>query len=637
MMRSVKNFSLVLVGVVLGTAAATAVVPYIKGQLGMMGMSGDSAAMEMQDSDAQEPLYWVAPMDPNYQRDKPGLSPMGMELVPFYAEPVKSKPKEPLYWVAPMDPNFRKDKPGLSPMGMDLVPFYGDDGGDESGPGTIRISSEVVNNLGVRTAPARVSQLSLQVNTVGYVQYNQDEMVHVHPRVEGWLEKVYVKSAGETVEKGQPLYELYSPELVNAQEELLFAFSRKDRRLIKAAERRLSALQVPDAAVKRLKKTRKVVQTVTFYAPMSGVVENFAMQEGFFVKPGKMLMSIASLDEVWIEAEVFERQASLVKQGAPVTIKLDYLPGKIWQGKVDYVYPALDKMNRTLRVRIRFPNPGLVLKPNMYAEVVISNLSEKQVLNIPREALIRVGNSDRVVLGLGEGRYKSVNVVAGRHDGSRVEILEGIAESELVVTSAQFLLDSESSKTSDFKRMHQPDSAMAAMDNMQMNMSGASSTEMLKTEMMNAEAGKGNSMSAGMNMQSASDMPNWIVMKSGLEYSQSQEMKMKKTGMMTAENMPVSAGNSDVEDMPANRVWTTARINKLLSNGRRVNVKHAAIEAWSWPSMNMDLGLADDVSSKELQLGMRIAIEITKTDAGLYVISDVELLDNIGLSAAQEK
>ena len=389
------------------------------------------------------------------------------------------------------------------------------------------------------------------------------------------------------LKKNQPLYELYSPGLVNAQEELLFALSRKDRRLIKAAERRLSALQVPDAAVKKLKKIRKVVQTVTFYAPMSGVVENFAMQEGFFVKPGKMLMSIASLDEVWIEAEVFERQASLVKQGASVTIKLDYLPGKTWQGKVDYVYPALDKVNRTLRVRIRFPNPDLVLKPNMYAEVVISSLSEKPVLNIPREALIRVEDSDRVVLGLGEGRYKSVNVVAGRHDGNRVEILEGIAESELVVTSAQFLLDSESSKTSDFKRMHQPDSMMAAMDNMQMNISGANSTDVVNTDMMNADMGKD---SVSMNMQSATDMPNWITMKAGIESSQTQDMVMKGSDMMKVENQPMSAGKVDVQAMPANKVWTTAKINKLLSNGRRVNLKHAVIEAWNWPSMNMDLG-----------------------------------------------
>lgn len=564
MMRAVKNFSLVLVGAVLGTAAATAVVPYVKSQFGMADMAGDSS------SDTQEPLYWVAPMDPNYRRDKPGLSPMGMELVPFYAEEKASKPKEPLYWVAPMDPNFRKDKPGLSPMGMDLVPFYGDEGGGDSGPGTVSISSEVVNNLGVRTASAMVSPLEFKVNTVGYVQYNQDEMVHVHPRVEGWLEKVYVKSAGETVAKDQPLYELYSPELVNAQEELLFALSRKDRRLIRAAERRLSALQVPEAAVKALKKTRKVVQTVTFHAPMSGVVENFAMQEGFFVKPGKMLMSIASLDEVWIEAEVFERQANLVKQGAPVTIRLDYLPGKIWQGKVDYVYPALDKMNRTLRVRIRFPNPDLMLKPNMYAQVVIGNLADKPVLNIPREALIRVGDSDRVVLALGEGRYKSVNVVAGRNDGNRVEILEGIGENEQVVTSAQFLLDSESSKTSDFKRMHQPAS-----------------------------------MSADMKMNMSND----------------------------GQTMPVSMAS----EAPATKIWATARVNKLLANGRRVNLKHGAVESWGWPPANMNLGLAETVSSKELSPGMDIAIEITRTVAGIYVITDVELPDNIGLPVVQEK
>ncbi|MBN3562708.1 efflux RND transporter periplasmic adaptor subunit [Aliamphritea spongicola] len=612
MMRAVKNFSLVLVGAVIGTAAATAVVPYVKSQLGMADMVGmaDSSG-----SDSQEPLYWVAPMDPNYRRDKPGLSPMGMELVPFYGEEKKAKPKEPLYWVAPMDPNFRRDKPGLSPMGMDLVPFYGDEGGDDSGPGTVSISSEVVNNLGVRTASARVSPLEFKVDTVGYVQYNQDEMVHVHPRVEGWLEKVYVKSAGETVEKDQPLYELYSPELVNAQEELLFALSRKDRRLIKAAERRLSALQVPEAAVKTLKKTRKVVQTVTFHAPMTGVVENFAMQEGFFVKPGKMLMSIASLDEVWIEAEVFERQANLVKQDAPVTIRLDYLPGKTWQGKVDYVYPTLDKMNRTLRVRIRFPNPGLMLKPNMYAQVVISNLSDKPVLNIPREALIRVGDTDRVVLALGEGRYKSVNVVAGRNDGNRVEILEGIGKNEQVVTSAQFLLDSESSKTSDFKRMHQPESMSADMK-MNMPNDGRAMSGDMKMKMPN----DGRAMSGDMKMTMAHD-----------GHDMSGDMKMN----MAHDGHDMSAANS--AEASATKIWTTAKVNKLLANGRRVNLKHGAVETWNWPPANMNLGLAETVSSKELRPGMDIAIEITRTVAGIYVITDVELPDDIGLPVVQEK
>jgi Cu(I)/Ag(I) efflux system membrane fusion protein len=366
---------------------------------------------------------------------------------------------EPLYWVAPMDPNYRRDKPGKSPMGMDLIPVYEEDAtsGPDEGAGTIRISPEVVNNLGVRTASVAHSALSFEVSTVGYVQYDQDRIVHLHPRVEGWVERIHVQAAGEPVEQGQPLYELYSPALVNAQEELLFALGRGDSRLAQAAESRLRSLNVSDEVIKTLRRERKVSQTVTFYAPITGVVDDFTLREGLFVQPGMTLMSIGSLDEVWVEAEVFERQASLVKPGLPVSMELDYLPGREWQGRVDYIYPTLDSDTRTLRVRMRFDNADHLLKPNMFAQVQIHNETASDILSVPREAVIRGGGNNRVVLALGEGRFKSVHVRTGRSDGDRIEVLNGVREGERVVTSAQFLLDSESSKTSDFKRMYYGD------------------------------------------------------------------------------------------------------------------------------------------------------------------------------------
>ncbi len=409
MNKTVKNIGLVLCSAVGGAAILNYATPYLPSALGF----SNSSEQQPQAASSSEPV--------------------------------------PLYWVAPMDANYRRDKPGQSPMGMDLVPFY--ENADQSSPGTVTVSPEVVNNLSVRLDPVVLRPMQLQVDTVGYVQYSQDTMVHVHPRVEGWLEKIYVKSVGEPVLKGQPLYDLYSPELVNAQEEFLFALERGDSRLIKAGQRRLRALQLPLEAIERLRRERSIKKTVTFYAPSSGVVENFAMQAGFFVKPGKMLMSIASLDEVWLEAQVFERQTSLIKQGAQVQIKLDALPQRQWTGKIDYIYPTLDKMNRALRVRVRLANLDKVLKPNMYAEVRINVPDDKPVLSVPREALIRLGTQDRVVLSLGKGRFKSIAVEAGRSDGKRIEVISGVKQHELVATSAQFLLDSESSKTSDFKRI----------------------------------------------------------------------------------------------------------------------------------------------------------------------------------------
>ncbi|MBN7796475.1 efflux RND transporter periplasmic adaptor subunit [Parahaliea mediterranea] len=376
---------------------------------------------------------------------------------------------KPLYWVAPMDPNYRRDGPGKSPMGMDLVPVYAGDASD-AGAGTVAIAPEVVNNLGVRTAAVQRRTWRSEIQTVGYVRYDEDRLVHIHPRVSGWVERLYVKAAGDPVAQGQPLYELYSPELVNAQEELLIAHKRNNSTLIDAATARLRALQMSAEFIEALLRRGRAVQTVTFHAVQGGVVDQLAIREGFYVEPGTTMMSIGQLDEVWVEAEVFERQAAALRAGLPVTMRLDYLPGRTWQGEVDYVYPNLDPELRTVRARLRFANPDGLLRPNMFAQVSIHGEADGEVLVVPREALIRTGRQDRVVLAQGDGRFKSVAVRPGRVGESSVEILEGLAEGDEVVTSAQFLIDSESSKTSDFKRLQAPDGMdHSAMDHSTMD------------------------------------------------------------------------------------------------------------------------------------------------------------------------
>lgn len=195
--------------------------------------------------------------------------------------------KKPLYWVAPMDSNYRRDKAGKSPMGMDLVPVYEESSGaDDFGPGAVTISPHVVNNLGVKTAQVEVAPLSKVISTVGYVQYDEDKLLHIHPRVEGWIEQLFVKAEGNPVEQGQALYTLYSPQLVNAQEELLIAIKRKNNTLIKAAKERLAALQLSTKFINQLVKTQQVKQSITFYAPQSGVLDGLKVREGFYVKPG---------------------------------------------------------------------------------------------------------------------------------------------------------------------------------------------------------------------------------------------------------------------------------------------------------------------------------------------------------------
>jgi Cu(I)/Ag(I) efflux system membrane fusion protein len=359
-----------------------------------------------------------------------------------------------------MDPSYRRDGPGKSPMGMDLVPVY-EDAGSEGSASTVRIAPEVVNNLGVRTAPVAYAALPTRIRTVGYVQYDEDRLIHIHPRVEGWIEKLHVKASGDPVEAGQPLYELYSPQLVNAQEEYLLALKRDNPRLVEAARDRLLALQLAPDMIARLRRDRAVQQTVTFFAPQGGVVDNLNIREGFFVMPGTTLMSIGVLEDVWVEAEVFERQAPLVTVGLPVTMSLDYLPGRQWRGQVDYVYPSLDENNRTLRVRLRFANEDRILKPNMFAQVEIEADPVEEALVVPREAVIRTGGEDRVVLALGQGRFRSTAVKLGRVGERDAEILEGLVAGDTVVVSAQFLLDSESSKRADLMRMDEVGQAAA--------------------------------------------------------------------------------------------------------------------------------------------------------------------------------
>ncbi len=396
---------------------------------------------------------------------------VGAALVSWLADPASQSAgaeqpaeDEPLYWVAPMDPNYRRDGPGKSPMGMDLVPVYADDTGASGAAGTVEISPEVVNNLGVRTATVARKPLQQRIRTVGYVKYNEDRLIHIHPRVEGWIERLYVKAAGNPVERGQPLYALYAPQLVNAQEELLLALKRDNRALQKAARDRLLALQMTPEFIDELERERKVRQTITFRSPQSGVIDNLNIREGFFVLPDTTLMSVGALEDVWVEAEVFEREASRVRVGQAVTMRLDYLPGRQWQGRVDYIYPSLDEQTRTLRIRLRFANERRELKPNMFAQVEIDTADQDAVLAVPREAIIRTGSQDRVVLALGEGRFKSIAVSLGRMDDRSVEVLDGLHEGDDVVVSAQFLLDSESSKTSDFLRMHREAPGDDAMD-----------------------------------------------------------------------------------------------------------------------------------------------------------------------------
>jgi Cu(I)/Ag(I) efflux system membrane fusion protein len=368
------------------------------------------------------------------------------------AEPASAPTREPLYWVAPMDPSHRRDAPGKSPMGMDLVPVYDASAGAEPA-GTVRIAPAVENNLGVRTATVERRVLRPTLRTVGYVRWDEDRLTHVHPRVAGWVETLHVKAAGDPVGAGEPLYALYSPDLVNAQEEFVLALGRDNAALARAARERLAALKVPASLVRAIEADRTVRQTVTFTATDDGIVDELNIREGFYVEPGTTLMAIGALDSVWVEAEVLERQADRVRVGMPVRMTADYHPGREWRGRVDFIYPSLDPVTRTLRLRLRFANPDGALRPNMFTRVTLEAPAGEPVPAVPAEAVIRTGDGDRVVLSLGGGRFRAVPVELGAHGDRFVEVRDGLAPGDRVVTSAQYLLDSESSRRAGLERL----------------------------------------------------------------------------------------------------------------------------------------------------------------------------------------
>ena len=385
----------ILITLVIGLAGGVLISNYtvLGEKLGLNSVNDQEVEKEI--------LYWVAPMDPTYRRDEPGKSPMGMDLVPVYAE--EKKEPEILYWVAPMDPSYRRGEPGKSPMGMDLVPVYAETGADSN---DVHINAAVEQSLGVRTIKAERRSLWRNVEATGYVGFDESRVSQINLRTEGWIERLLIKNEGERVKKGQLLFEIYSPQIVNAQKEYVQAKRRNDAQMMAASEEKLLALGMVRADIERLAKTSKVTNTVQVLAPQDGIVTRLNVREGMFVKPATEIMSLVDLSSVWLQAEVFESQTDWVMESQSAEARLNYLPGEVFNGRVDYIYPVLDPKTRTLQVRLRFDNPGERMKPNMYARVTIFGKSHPGALSIPREALIRGQDADRVVVALGTGPFR---------------------------------------------------------------------------------------------------------------------------------------------------------------------------------------------------------------------------------------
>lgn len=345
-----------------------------------------------------------------------------------------------LYYRNPMNAAVTSPVPAKDNMGMDYIPVYADQAGS-----TIKVSPSVENNLGIRTGLVEQGPLPRQIDTVGYVGYNKALTTRLHTRAEGWVQNLALRSSGERVHQGELLFTLYAPKLVTAEEEYLRALAAGDAELIAASKQRLGALGIPDAHIAHIAATHKADPYIPYYADQGGVVEELDIRPGQYVMPDTQLMQLSGFASVWVTVEVFEKQADWVSLGDIAELRLAALPGKLFKGKVDFVAPELDATTRTQEVRLRFDNPGELLKPGMFADARIDASPIQDAVSVPAEALIRTADGERVVVALSGGVFDVLPVTAGIESGGRVQILLGLKPGEHVVISGQFLLDSEES------------------------------------------------------------------------------------------------------------------------------------------------------------------------------------------------
>lgn len=359
-------------------------------------------------------------------------------------------------YVCPMHPQIIKDEEGSCPIcGMDLVAKMIEDTGNNAP--IVSVRGEIIQSMGLRTAEVKRDTLWKYIKTVGRIEYDETLLTHIHPRAVGWIEVLKVRAEGDPVKKGQHLGDFYSPDILSAQVDYLIAIqdkaSKRSEIKTEKARNQLRLLGVPEATIKRIEKRGESQNTIPLYSPQDGIVTMMGVREGMYRQPQDELFTIADDKRMWVQVDVYEHQLDWVAVGLDAEITVPAHPGRTWEGKVEYLYPELDKQSRTLRVRLVFENPDGLLRPNMFADAVIYGGPKRDVLAIPEEALIVTGKREAVVKVVEQGKFQPVEVVTGMKLNGKVEILSGLNEGENIVTSGQFLIDSESSLRASFSRL----------------------------------------------------------------------------------------------------------------------------------------------------------------------------------------
>jgi len=445
----------VLIALVLGGGGGYWVATWLGNQ---DAVPGADAEMTIAGS---EVLFYRNPMNPAITSPVPAQDKMGMDYIPVYAEEEKPK-KEPeiLFYRNPMNPAITSPVPAQDEMGMDYIPVYAEDDAGNSGEptGTVKIDPVTVQNIGVRTAVAERQSLSRNIRSVGRVDFDEERLSSLHPKTEGWIEELYIDKTGEQIGKDAILLNIYSPQLVTSQQEYLLALNNLDvlgespyeeirqgaEDLITSTRERLELLDVPEHQIRELERSRKIKKNLHIHSPFDGVIINIGAREGQYVTPATELYKIADLSRVWVFADVYENEVSWIQAGDPVDMKLAAIPGKVFSGRVGYIYPYAEAKTRTIKVRLEFDNPNQLLKPDMFADVTIHAQRKVDAVVIPAEAVVRSGEREQVFVVRGPGKFEPRTVKLGVSSQGMVQVIEGVSAGEEVVTSSQFLIDSES-------------------------------------------------------------------------------------------------------------------------------------------------------------------------------------------------
>ncbi|MFC1563949.1 efflux RND transporter periplasmic adaptor subunit [candidate division KSB1 bacterium] len=419
--------------------------------------------------------YWAAPMDPDYVSDKPGKSPMGMDLVPVYEDELAGTDEGvagvDYYYTCGMHPNIQEKEPGICPIcNMNLVKKTVSGGGS---PGQVAIDPVTVQNMGVKTVTVEKRPLLKTIRAYGKIEYDETLISSVTTKVQGWVERLYLDYPGKYVKKGDPVIEFYSPELVSTQGEYLQALKfnkvyesgespsaiNNSRELLNSTKQRLKLWDITDEQITELENSGEIKRNMTLYAPTSGIVIHKEINEGDRVVPDRHMFRIADITRVWIQTDIYESDMPWIKEGQTAKLTVPSLPGREFEGRLSFIYPYLESKTRTVRARFEFDNREGLLKPEMYANVMIGSGDINPRLVVPVSSVLLTGERSVVIVDLGEGKFEPREVRIGMESDDYYSILDGLEEGERLVTSAQFLIDSESRLREAQMKMFSPESA----------------------------------------------------------------------------------------------------------------------------------------------------------------------------------